>query len=53
MAEHHGPARVGVRYLVVVPRVPVPRPFIVANFTRAGDSQGCVRRDETGFQVRV
>ena len=43
----------GVRYLLVVPGVPVPRPFIVGNFTRAGDSQECVRRDETGFQVRV
>ena len=49
LAEHHEPARVGVRYLL--PEVPAPRPFIVGNFIRAGDSQE--RRDKTGFQVRV
>ena len=43
----------GVRYLLVEPGVPVPRPFIVGNITRAGDSQEGVRRDEIGFQVRV
>ena len=43
----------GVRHLVVAPGVLVPRLFIVANFTRAGDSQECVRRDGTGFQVSL
>ena len=41
-AEHHEPARVGGRHLVVAPGVTVPRPFCI---TRAGDSQECVRRD--------
>ena len=53
LAEHHGPVRVGVRYLMVASGVIVPRLFIIANFTREGDSQECVRNDRTGFQVSL
>ena len=53
VAEHHGPARVGVRHPLVAPGVLVPRLFIVANFTRAGDLEECVRRALTGVQVSL
>ena len=52
MTEHHRPVRVGLEHMVVMSGVPVPRLFIDTSFTSRGLTGG-VRRDKTGFQVRV
>ena len=40
LAEHQEPARVGLRYMLVEPVVPGPRPIIVGNITRVRARRG-------------